>query len=112
MTASVRARYFPASVVLPDGRQMRRVYVLLAEGGEHHGLHVYARPDDEVFHAPINWLRTPKLRTGRASRNGVDIHLTDGGIAVITPGAACRCGVLGRWSGPGWAHTIAVGATS
>lgn len=107
---TVRARYFPASVVLPDGRQLRRVYVLLAEGGEHAGMHVFERPDHLVFHAAVNWLRTSPPKTGRQARNGIDVELTDGTTAVITAGGSCRCGALGRWGGPEWATNVAVGA--
>lgn len=110
MSTTIRARYFPAAVRLPDGRVLSRVSVILAEGGAHHGLHVYERPDVEVFHAPIDWARTGKPNTGRAARTGVDVHLADGTLAVITPGAGCKCGALGRWSGPVWATSVASSA--
>jgi hypothetical protein len=105
-TTLTRGRYFPASVVLPDGQRFRRVFVVLAEGGEHAGLWVYDRPDQVAFHANVNWLRTNPPKTGRRARTGIDVELTDGTTAVITPGVECRCGQLGRWAGPDWARTV------
>ena len=102
----VRGRWFPASVVLPDGRTLRKARVILAEGGEHAGLWVYTRPDEVAFHGGVNWLRQGEIPTGRRSRAGVDVQLTDGTVAVITPGAECKCGQLGRWAGPSWATKV------
>jgi hypothetical protein len=105
-STKTRGRYFPAAVVLPDGQRFRRAFVVLAEGGEHAGLHIFDRPDNRVFHAPVNWLRTAPPKTGRAARTGIDVELTDGTIAVITPSVECRCGQLGRWAGPNWMRTV------
>ncbi|GAA0897798.1 hypothetical protein [Pseudonocardia zijingensis] len=107
-TTVVRGRWFPASVVLPDGRTLRKTRVILAEGGEHAGMWVYTRPDQVEFHAPINWLQQAEIPTGRRARAGVDVQLTDGTVAVITPGTECKCGQLGRWAGPSWATNVAV----
>jgi hypothetical protein len=104
----VRKKWFPASVIHPElPRRSGKTFVILAEGGEHHGLWVYTAPDLVAFHAPINWLRQPALPvTDRVARNGVSVFLTDGTTAVITPGGGCRCGQLGRWAGPTWARTV------
>jgi hypothetical protein len=83
-----------AGSVLPDGRNLRKTRVVLAEGGEHAGLWVYTRPKP--------------IPTGRKARAGVDVQLTDGTVAVITRGAECKCGQLGRWAGPDWATSVAV----
>lgn len=109
---NVRARWFPASIRLPaDMPQVRgRLYVLLCEGGERAGLHVFARPgEDADVHLPVNWSATV-IPKGRGARNGVDVHLDDGRLAVITAGAGCRCGQLGRWPGPTWATNVTVRA--
>lgn len=111
MTTLVRARYFPASVQLPDEPRPRsRVYVVLAEGGDFAGLHVFSRPEmvgDVVL--PIDWSLT-RVPHGRGARNGIDVHLVGGGLAVVTAGAGCKCGALGRWAGPAWAHSVTVNA--
>jgi hypothetical protein len=107
-TTIVRGRWYPASVVLPDGRNLRKTYVVLAEGGEHAGLHIFTRPNEITFHAGVNWNRQPDIPTGRKARAGVDVQLADGTVAVITPGVECRCGQLGRWAGPDWATKVEV----
>lgn len=103
-----RAKWFPAAVIHPAfPKPLRRAFVVVAEGGEFSGLWVYSRPDELAFRAPINWLRQPALpKTERATRNGVDIFLTDGTTAVITTGGSCRCGALGRWAGPAFAKIV------
>jgi hypothetical protein len=109
-TTVVRGRWFPASVVLPDGRTLRKTYTLLAEGGDHAGLWVFTRPDIIEFRGAVNWLRQGEIPTGRRTRVGVDVQLTDGTVAVVTPGTECKCGALGRWAGPSWATNVAVRA--
>lgn len=109
MTGTItRATYFPCAVQTPDERLRRRQYVILAEGGVYSGLHSFTRPGmvGEIV-LPIDWTATPPLPSGRATRNGVFIHLADGRIVTLTPGTGCRCGTLGRWPGPPWAHTVA-----
>ena len=102
----VKGRWFPASVVLPGVGTLRRVYVLLAQGGDHDGLHIWLQPDLVAAHRlPVNWAATVVPR-GRIRTLGVT--LTDGRIAVVTIGGGCRCGALGKWSGPEWARTVAV----
>lgn len=104
---TVEARYFPASVLLPDGSTWRGVYVVVARGEEHEGLHIWRQPGDEpTFRAGVDWART-RVPAQRLARNGVSVH-TDVGLIVVTPGSGCRCGRLGRWSGPGWANTVKV----
>jgi hypothetical protein len=110
MTTTVRGRWFPASVVLPDGTTLRKTYTVLAEGGEHAGLWVFSRPDEVAFHSGVNWLRQGEIPTGRRARAGVDVELADGTVAVVTPGTQCRCGSLGRWAGPTWATSVGVRA--
>lgn len=107
----IRARYYPASVVLPgEPRPRRKVYVLLAQGGEHDGLHVFGRPtEDADVHLPVDWSRTT-IPPHRQARNGVSVHLRDGGLAVVTAGGGCRCGQMGRWAGPAWATAVVVTA--
>lgn len=103
----VRARWYPAQVRLPGGRELRKTYVVLGEGGDNAGLTVFSRPDVVAYRADIEWAATPTLpRTDRLARNGVPLTLADGSVAVITPGAGCRCGALGRWAGPSWAHSV------
>lgn len=107
----VRARYFPAQVRLPDGRELRKAYVVLAEGGDNAGMTIYNQPDRVAYHGDVDWGATPALpKTERAAKNGVDIVLADGALVVLTVSAGCRCGPLGRWSGPGWATAVAARA--
>lgn len=109
MTA-VRARYYPCHVHLPDEpRPRRKAYVVLADGSGLSGLHVWSRPADVAdVHLPVDWSKTVIPRTPRLARNGVDVHLADGRLVVLTPGVSCRCGSLGRWVGPAWASRVAV----
>lgn len=105
MTTIVAGRYFPATVRFPDGTTWRRVLVILAQGGEHAGLHVWQKPDAVAdYHAPIDWGRTVLPARWRA-RNGVDIH-TDDGLVTVTAGGGCSCGALARYAGPHWASTV------
>lgn len=102
-----RAKWFPAQVRLPGGQELRKAYVVLAEGGDNGGITVYSRPDVVAYHADIDWAGTPELpRTQRAARNGVSVRLLTGEVIVITPGVGCRCGALGRWAGPAFATTV------
>lgn len=107
MTVIVRGRYFPATVQLPDEpKPRRRQYVVLAEGEERSGLHVFSRPALVAdVHLPVDFAATV-IPTGRGARNGVHVVLADGRRATITPNAGCKCGSLGRWNGPSWAHTV------
>lgn len=110
MNTIVRARYFPATVQIPgEPGPRRRQCVILAEGGAHAGLHIWSRPAvvGEVV-LPVDWSATT-IPEGRAARNGVFVTLTDGRVVVVTPGAGCRCGTLGRWPGPWWACQVAAG---
>lgn len=108
-----RYKAYPAAVVHPAfPRPLQRVFIVLAEGGEHAGLHVYSKPDHLAWHAPVNWLRTTLPARERRWRRGVDIHLADGTVAVITVGGACRCGALGKWAGPQWANTVQAGGAA
>lgn len=108
---TVAARYFPAIVQLPDEfRPRRKAYVILAQGDDLDGLHVWSRPSETAdVHLPVNWSRTV-IPAGRGARNGFSVFLPDGSLAIITAGGSCRCGVLGRWSGPAWATAVAVRA--
>ena len=102
-----RYKTYPAAVVHPSfAKPLQRVFVVIAEGGEHSGLHAYRRPDERVWHAPVNWLRTRLPERERDWRRGVDIHLADGTVAVVTAGGGCTCGPLGRWAGPAWANLV------
>jgi hypothetical protein len=107
----VVARYFPAIVQLPgELRPRRKAYVILAQGDDLDGLHVWSRPGETAdVHLPVNWERTV-IPAGRGARNGFSVYLADGDVAIITVGGQCRCGVLGRWSGPAWATTVTVSA--
>lgn len=107
---SVVARYYPCTVQLPgEPRPRRKAFALLARGGDMGGLHVWNRPGEVAdVHLPIDWTRTATPPTSpRQARNGVAVTLTDGSLVILTPGAGCRCGALGRWAGPAWAHTVA-----
>lgn len=104
-----RAKYFPATVVHESLTRPLRGMVVIAQGGEHAGLWVYDRPDHLVFNRGINYLRTKPIPSKqRDARNGVDLELADGTTATVTPGTGCKCGALGRWSGPEWSNTVAV----
>lgn len=110
-TTITRAVYRSALVQLPDEpRPRRRQFVVLAEGGDHAGLHAFSRPGPvgEVV-LPINWDAT-SIPSARDARNGIYVTLTDGRVVTITPGGCSRCGTLGRWPGPSWA--VYVAATS
>lgn len=112
MSEAVRARWFPATVRLPDEpRPWRQVYVLLVDGGDRAGLHVFRRPgEDAQWSAAVDWARTELPARERDARNGVDVHLADGRLVVVTAGQGCRCGALGRWAGPSWASRVRAGA--
>lgn len=102
-----RAKWFPASVRVPDGRIFRKVYVVAAEGGERRGLHVFGRVSERPdWWGDIDWTRTTSVPTDRRARNGVSVTLTDGGVAVITKNSGCRCGAMGQWGGPSWANSV------
>lgn len=105
--SAVRARFYPASLRLPgEVKPRRRQYVLLTDDG----LRVWSRPQEEPdVHMPVDWQATPKLPTGRQARAGVTLQLTTGEVVVITPQAGCRCGALGKWSGPAWATSVRAG---
>jgi hypothetical protein len=104
-------RWFPATIQIPgEPKPRRRVYVVLAQSGDHSGLHVWARPGDVAdWHAPVDFGRTV-VPPQRQARNGFEVHLADGSAAVVTLNQGCRCGALGHWSGPVWATSVAVGA--
>lgn len=97
----VRGRWFPAAVLLPGVRRpWPRCYVLAADDG----LHVFRRPAETAdWSAPIHWAATVLPVTGRRAAVGFDVH-TSKGLVVVTAGSGCRCGSLGRWSGPSWAR--------
>lgn len=111
MTTTIVAQYFPATIQLPgEPRPRRRVFVLLASGGDRDGLHVFEKPGDiPAVHLPVDWARTT-VRTPREARNGADIYLVDGTVVTLTTGQGCRCGALGRFAGPTWASTVTVRA--
>lgn len=101
-----RARWFPASVVLPSVGTVRRAFVVLGQGGDHDGLHVWLQPEEEpAYRYAVNWAAT-RIPTGPAARGGIEVRLADGGLAVVTVGGGCRCGALGRWNGPSWIGTV------
>lgn len=101
-----RARYFPAAVKLPDrARPVVRKYVVLASDGPEQGLWVFDRPDVVLFHGDVDWSRTV-VPSDRQARNGLDVFMSDGSLAVVTVGGGCKCGALGRWGGPSWAGTV------
>lgn len=105
--SAVVARWYPAHIRLPDGTQRSRAFVLVARGGTEHGVHVFSQPDVRVWHGEIDWANQPELpKTQRAARNGVELVLVGGERAIVTPSASCRCGALGRWSGPIWATSV------
>lgn len=105
-----RARYYPCHVRLPDEPRPRwKQFVILADGSDLSGLHVWNRPADTAdLHLPVDWSRTTIPHTPRLARNGVDVHLADGRLVVLTPQPGCRCGSLGRWAGPSWANRVSV----
>lgn len=98
-TVTVRGRWFPADVVLPhQSRPWNRCYVLVTDTD----VHVFRKPADTA-----TWTgrvtQEPNLPPDdRSARNGFDVT-TEAGLVVITLGAGCRCGALGRWAGPSWA---------
>lgn len=99
---TVRGRWFPADVVLPNRPQpWGRCYVLATDTT----LHVFRKVGDTAeWEAPIRWELTTLPTVDRDARNGFDV-VTDAGRVVVTLGSGCRCGSLGRWSGPTWAAT-------
>lgn len=105
-TTVVRAQWFPAIVKLPGKPERRGCMVILAEDGEHAGMHVWTKPDEVAWvHLPVDWSATT-LPTGNGAKNGVTVTLADGQVAIVTAGQGCRCGSLGRWRGPAWATTV------
>lgn len=104
---TVEARYFPATVRFSGGSTWQRTYVVAARGGDHDGLHIWRRAEENAaFRAGIDWTRT-KIPTQRQARNGVSVF-TDVGLVVVTLGSGCRCGQFGKWRGPSWANTVQV----
>jgi hypothetical protein len=104
----VRARYFPAQVLLPELGVWSRTYVLLADDG----LHAFRRTGEVAqWHQAVDWSRMPSvLPSAREGRNGITVHLADGTTAVLTTGGGCGCGSpLKSWAGPSWANRIRVG---
>lgn len=104
---SVLARWYPVAVRLPgEVRARGKRYAVLARG-ERDGLFVWSRPRDEPdVHLAVDWAATPRLPSDRQARNGVSVVLVSGETVVLTVGGACRCGALGRWAGPPWAHSV------
>jgi hypothetical protein len=97
---TVRGRWYPAEVVLPDRPvAWGRCYVLATDAM----LYVFRRPTEvSEWQAPIRWELTRLPEVDRDARNGFDIR-TDTGLVVVTLGSGCRCGAMGRWPGPSWA---------
>ena len=79
---TVRARYFPVQVLLPELGVWWRVYVLLADDG----LHVFRRGGEVAQrHRPVDWSWMPTvLPSAREGRNGITVHLADG--TTVFPG--------------------------
>ena len=105
---TVRARYFPAQVLLPGLGVWSRTYVLLADDG----LHVFRRTGEVAqWHQAVDWSRMPGvLPSAREGRNGITVHLADGTTAVLTTGGGCGCGSpLRHWAGPSWGNRVRVG---
>jgi hypothetical protein len=98
---AVRGRWFPAAVKFPHVTQpWQRCLVIAADDG----LHIWRKPAETAgWHAPIDWAATTLPVTQRAARNGFDVYTTLG-LVVVTLGSGCRCGSMGRWSGPSWAR--------
>ncbi len=110
MIGSVVCRWFPAALRRTGTATLRRVYLLGIVGGPNPGLHVFTRPaevGDELV--PVDWAQVPAMPEPRHLRNGVDLPLSGGGTATVTLGQGCRCGPLGHWAGPSWAHQVTVG---
>lgn len=102
LAAAVRARWFPAEVLLPGRTQAwPRCYTLATD----HELCVFTKvSDDPEWHSLIHWGSTVLPSVERDARWGVDVY-TEAGLVVVTAGGGgCRCGSLGRWQGPTWAR--------
>jgi hypothetical protein len=109
------AEYWPASVLMPDGKIYRRVRAYLTDTG----LHLFfTRPTDDLapsYTAPIDFTLTPKPDI-HARNVGVDVHVhasvsdgEDGGdavseLVVLTPTGGCGCGATLRFWKPSWAR--------
>lgn len=110
-TSIVRAQHWPAAVVSRGRPTLRRVFVVLAEGGEQGGLWAWSRPDvlapGWAFPLAVDWGRAQLPGRELAWRSGVEVPLVDGTSATITTGGGCRCGALRGWAGPSWATTVA-----
>lgn len=102
---NVRGRWFPATVKLPDNRQpWQRCLVIAADDG----LHVFRRKSETAdWHSPVDWLTSPLPSTDRQARRGFDVRTTSG-LAVVTKGHGCQCGVMARWAGPAWSQNETV----
>jgi hypothetical protein len=99
---AVRARYYPAAVLLPGEQQpWQRVAVYLADDG----IHIYRQPTEQAdFEAPVNWDATHLPAVPNAA--GIYVTLADGGVVSITANTGCSsCGSrLAQWAGPSWAR--------
>lgn len=105
--ATVRGRWFPADLVLPTpsppwgSRYPHRCYVIATTTT----LHIWQKTSETAdWEAPITWDTTTLPTVDRDARNGFDVTTT-AGLVVVTLGSGCRCGNLGRWSGPAWSQT-------
>lgn len=108
MTTTTVAKWFPCYVRVPDRPEVhpgRKYMVVIADSGPETGLWIFDKPDHVVLHEQVDFSRT-KVPAQRQARNGVDVHLADGTLVVVTVGASCKCGALGRWAGPTWSNTI------
>jgi len=91
----------PASVVLPDKRQLHRVAVYITNTD----LVVFDRPGDPEWSSPVDFAATVEPRKSRP-HVGVDIH-TEAGLVVITPTGQCMsCGSRLRTWSPEWASNV------
>lgn len=99
---TVRGRWFPADVMLPDvpSRPWHRCYVIVTDVS----LHVWRTVSDIAeWESPVDWSATVLPGTDTAARNGFDV-VTGMGLVVVTLGSGCKCGSLGHWAGPSWAQ--------
>lgn len=98
----VRARWYPASISLPDqAKPWQRCYAIAADDG----LHVFrSRSERAQWHSGIEWATTVLPSTDGVAKAGFTVNTEDGPVVITLSSGGCRCGSLGSWRGPEWAR--------
>jgi hypothetical protein len=107
MTVTRRSGY-PYILKPEGGREIQRVYLVLAQFGPHEGLWAWqGSPDRLAYRGDVDWAATGPVPVDTTVP--VTVHLTDGTTVEVVKGGACSsCGPMARWNGPDWSHVVQV----